>query len=360
MAPAAARSDLRPELELPAGIEVAPTWIPPGPTLLELLGAAPAGVGAALARPVVAGAAAAALGPLQRRRTGPARARPPGDAAAAAPAGRGAGDPGWFGPASMAWKVQADTSMFVAGIAAFALQLLHPLALAGVVDHSSFAEDFLGRVGRTGDFVQGVVFGGAEEAARRCQQVRRVHDRVVGTAPDGRRYDANDPDLLEWVHLGEYLAIAAAFRRFGGEPLGVGELDAYVEEVAVVGVALGVADPPRSWRQLDTALQRHRPRLAVGEQTLAALRFLAEPPGLPAAARPAWRVAWAGAVVCLPPWARRLLHLRDPHPAALVACRSLVRALAALLGDPPPLTAARARLAAVPSGAPGAGQAAAG
>jgi uncharacterized protein (DUF2236 family) len=171
-----------------------------------------------------------------------------------------------------------------------------------------------------------------------------VHRRVVGTAPDGRPYDASDPQLLEWVHLGEYLAIAAACRRFGAEPFSVAELDAYVDEVSVAGAAVGVVDPPRSWAELDAALQRHRPSLAVGEQTIAALDFLREPPGLPAAARPAWRIAFAGAVVCMPPWARRLLHLTDPSPAALVACRALVRGLGALAGPPPPLLAARARL----------------
>jgi uncharacterized protein (DUF2236 family) len=244
----------------------------------------------------------------------------------------------------VAWKVQADTSMFVAGVAAFALQMLHPLALAGVADHSSFAEDFVGRVVRTGEFVQGVVYGDSAEAERRCARVRAVHHRVVGTAPDGRPYDASDPALLEWVHLGEYQAIAAAYRRFGALPLSDAELDRYVDEVAVAGERVGVPDPPHSWSELDAALQRHRPSLAVGEQTVAALRFLADPPGLPAAARPAWRVAFSGGVACLPPWARTLLHLRNPSPVELVACRAMVRALGVLLGPPPPLVAARARL----------------
>ncbi|MGH9093551.1 MAG: oxygenase MpaB family protein, partial [Acidimicrobiales bacterium] len=281
-----------PVLDLPSGIEPMPLWLPPAATVAEVLGSAAVELGAVLARPLLTGAAVTALGPLRSRHAGASAGAPTGGAMGA---GAGPpGDPGWFGPDSVAWKVQADASMFVAGIAAFALQLLHPLALAGVVDHSSFADDFLGRVARTGTFVQGVVFGSAAEATRHCEQVRRVHTRVVGTAPDGRPYDANDPGLLEWVHLGEYLAIAAAYRRFGAAPLSPAELDAYVAEVAVVGEAVGVAHPPRSWAELDTALQRHRPALAVGEQTAAALRFLVHPPGLPAAARPAWRVAWAG------------------------------------------------------------------
>lgn len=318
---------------LPKGYAPLPVWVPPGPSLTELLWSTAASTGTVVGRPVVTWALGIAFG------GGPPRRPPP-----APPAETEVGDPGWFGPGSAAWKVQADTSMFVAGIAAFALQLLHPLALAGVVDHSSFSKDFVGRVQRTGEFVQGVTFGSGAEAARRCAQVRGVHRRVKGVAPDGRTYDAADPGLLSWVHLGEYLAIAAAYRRFGALSLSAEELDRYVAETVVVAEALDVPSPPTTWAELDAALQGHRPALAVNEQTMAALRFLARPPGLPTAARPLWRTAWAGAVACLPPWARRLLHVADPSPVELVACRAMVRSLGALAGKPPPLVAAEARL----------------
>jgi uncharacterized protein (DUF2236 family) len=342
-------------ISLPAGGRAprpsspSPVWVPPGPTAVEVLTGTVTGLATAAAAPLLTGRVITALGPLLNRPS-PAPARPAPARPAPAPiglvagAGSTAGDPGWFGPDSVAWKVHADTSIFVAGMSAFALQSLHPLALAGVVDHSAFAQDFMGRIRRTGEFVSGVVFGSSAEAAQRVAGVRRIHQRVVGVAPDGRGYSANDPELLEWVHITEYLAIAAAFRRFGLRPLGVAELDRYVAEVAVVGSAMGVAAPPRSWAELDAAFQRFRPQMAVGEQAATALRFLREPPGLPAAAMPAWRTVWAGAVACLPPSTRQLLGLRTPRRAELVACRSLVRGLGALLGPPPPLLAARRRV----------------
>jgi uncharacterized protein (DUF2236 family) len=39
--------------------------------------------------------------------------------------------------------------MLIGGISALMLQALHPLALAGVWDHSNFREDMLGRLRRT-------------------------------------------------------------------------------------------------------------------------------------------------------------------------------------------------------------------
>ena len=54
------------------------------------------------------------------------------------------GEPGLFGPQSAIWQVHGDfTSMLCGGISALLLQMLHPLALAGVWDHS-FSRGYFG------------------------------------------------------------------------------------------------------------------------------------------------------------------------------------------------------------------------
>lgn len=313
-------------------------WVPPAAGPLETLLGAGAGLAAAAGAPVLAGLVRRGLSPLLTRpATGDADRTPTGD-------GAGGDDEGWFGPESVAWRVHADASMFVAGMAAFALQALDPRAMAGVWDHSRFGTDFFGRTRRTAEFVQGVVYEPSAAAARRCLLLRGVHDRVVGRTPDGRPYSANDPELLEWVHVTEYLAIAAANRRFAAHPMSVAELDRYVAEVARVGAEVGVVDPPRSWADLEAAFRRHRPQLALGEQAATAVRFLEQPPMLALAARPPWRAVWAGAVACLPPAARALLRLDQPPVAEVAACRVVVRALGRFLGEPASLRAARRRL----------------
>lgn len=300
----------------------------------EAVGAT-AGLAAMLGAPLLTGFVRWGLSPLLVARSGV-----PGPSAPDAPSD----DPGWFGPDSVAWRVHADASMLVAGLSAFALQTLHPRAMAGVWDHSGFGGDFFGRVRRTAEFVLGVVYDPSPVAEGRCADVRKVHERVVGHTPDGRPYSANEPELLEWVHITEYLAIAAANRRFAAHPMTRAELDQYVAEVARVGQAMGVAEPPRSWDELDAAFRRHRPNLALGEQAATAVRFLEHPPIIHAAARPAWRAVWAGAVACLPPAARRLLRTATPPLPELVACRAVVRWLGRFLGEPLPLRQARQRL----------------
>jgi uncharacterized protein (DUF2236 family) len=320
---------------LPSSVATEP-WIPPTPSLVETAAGAAAGAWAAVGAPVLVRLVRKGLGPLGVSRDG---------TLSSANGHGGDPDPGWFGPDSVTWWVHADTSMLVAGMTAFALQTLHPRAMAGVWDHSAFGGDFFGRTRRTGEFVQGVVYDPSAEAQRRCEGLRRVHDRVVGQTPDGRPYSAGDPELLEWVHVTEYLAIASANRRFAARPMTRPELDTSVAEVARVGSAVGVVDPPRSWAELDAAFRRHAPDLAVGEQAATAVRYLENPPFLPTVARPPWRAVWAGAMACLPPLGRTLLRTSEPPLPEVAACRALVRAVGRLLGEPLPLRAARQRLA---------------
>ena len=320
---------------LPSSVVTEP-WVPPTASLMETAAGAAAGAWAAVGAPVLVHLVRRGLAPLGVSR----------DAELAAlAAADGHGDPGWFGPDSVTWRVHADTSMLVAGMTAFALQTLHPRAMAGVWDHSAFGGDFFGRTRRTGEFVQGVVYDPTPAAERRCEGLRRIHDRVVGHTPDGRPYSAGDPELLEWVHVTEYLAIASANRRFAAHPMSRAELDTYVAEVARVGSAVGVVDPPRSWAELDAAVRRHAPDLGLGEQAATAVRYLENPPFLPAVARPPWRAVWAGAMACLPPLGRTLLRASEPPLPEVAACRAVVRAVGRLLGEPLPLRRAKARLA---------------
>lgn len=309
-------------------------WVPPRPSGPELALGAAAGAAARLAAPLLAGFVRHAMGHLvdpgpdprtQAERT----------------------DSGWFGPDSVTWRVHADVSMLVAGVAAFAFQSMHPRALAGVVDHGSFDRDFFGRTKRTGAFIITVTYGTSAEAAYACHTVRRIHERVVGRTPDGRPYQASDPELLDWVHVSQYAATAAAHQRFGAHPLSRTELDRYVAEVARVGEEMEVPQPPRSWVELDAALQRHRPCLAIGEQARDALRFLADPPGLPWMLRPAWGLLFAGGIASLPPFARHLIGSPQPTLAEVAGCRALVRATGALLNQAVVLDRARARLEAI-------------
>ena len=234
------------------------------------------------------------------------------------------GTPGerWFAEGTAIHRVHGDASMFTGGIRALLLQSLHPLAMAGVADHSGFEGDPWGRLQRTSYFLAVTTFGTAADAEKMVAAVRRVHEGVVGTAPDGRPYAASDPHLLEWVHVAEVDSFLTAHQRYGDRPLDQAGRDAYVAETARVAEALGVTDPPRSEAQLAARLEAFRPELSGTPAARATARFLLLHPPLPLLARPPYGVLAATAVSMMPRWARRELRLPYLPVTEAVAVRT--------------------------------------
>ncbi len=86
------------------------------------------------------------------------------------------GDPGLFGPAAVCWQVHDDfPTMLVGGIRALMLQALHPLALAGVLEHSIYRQDMRGRLARTAQFVAGTTYGSVRDAHGLIVHVNGIH-----------------------------------------------------------------------------------------------------------------------------------------------------------------------------------------
>jgi uncharacterized protein (DUF2236 family) len=219
--------------------------------------------------------------------------------------------PRWFAEDRPIRRVHGDASMFVGGLRALLFQSLHPLAMAGVAEHSDYRGDPWGRLQRTSTFLAVTTYGPATEAQRAVDKVRGIHKRVHGTAPDGRAYQASDPHLLEWVHIAETDSFLLAYQRFGAGRLNQRERDEYVADTAVVASALGVPDPPRTEQELRERLAAYRPELHGTAAARDAARFLLLTPPLPILARAPYALVSATAVSMLPAWAR--LPLRLPY-----------------------------------------------
>jgi uncharacterized protein (DUF2236 family) len=232
------------------------------------------------------------------------------------------GKPGvrWFTEEDPIWRVHSDAAMFAAGIRALLLQSLHPLAMAGVQGHSGYKGDPWGRLQRTSTFLATTTFGTIEDAEAQIAKVRSIHERVRGTAPDGRPYAAGDPHLLNWVHIAEADSFLRTYQRYAGSPLTPAEADKYVAQSGVVAAKMGVIDPPRSVAELDAAIESYRPELEGTPAAREAARFLLLHPPLPWSARPGYGALAGAAVALMPLWSRQLLAL----PYLPIAERSVV------------------------------------
>jgi len=165
-------------------------------------------------------------------------------------------DAGLFGPGSVTWKVHAHPAMLIGGMRALIIQAAHPLALAGVEQHSDYRSDPSQRLAGTARWLVVTTFGSAELAEREAARVRAMHRRVQGAVGAGRPYSAGDPALLRWVHLAFTDAFLAAQQAVGRDMRRFGPRwpDTYVDEWARSAEALGATDLPRSAAGLAEAL----------------------------------------------------------------------------------------------------------
>lgn len=238
------------------------------------------------------------------------------------------GDPGLFGPGSVTWKIHADfPSMMAGGLASLMLQTLHPLALAGVWDHSNFRHDLLGRLRNTTAFVSRTTYAPRGPAEDAIERVRRLHLKVKGTAADGRPYSAEDPHLLNWVHCAECRCFLEAYQTYCRAGIPVAMQDRYLAEMAIVAEALGANDVPKTRRELDAFFEDVRPELVCDARTrevLQALGSIRLPTRFPTLSR---ELFLGAAAAVLPSWALALFQrsgLERVHDGAAATTLKLI------------------------------------
>ena len=218
-------------------------------------------------------------------------------------------DDGYFGPGSVTWRVAGDLSAPVAGLRALLMQALHPLAMAGVDQHSDWRQDPVGRLAATSAYLATVTFGDRAAADRAAARVRRVHEHVRGTF-DGEPYSASDPTLLLWVHS-TFVDSGLAGCELFGTPA---DADAYVREMAISAALLGVDEPliPSDADSLSSFITTLVPRLALTPAAQETAAYLLDPPGMDDEIADLWEEIRNAVLISLPPWALDLYGLAAP------------------------------------------------
>jgi uncharacterized protein (DUF2236 family) len=217
-------------------------------------------------------------------------------------------DAGYFGPASVTWRVSGDLASPVAGLRSLLMQALHPLAMAGVDQHSGWHRDPVGRLAATSAFLATITFGERAAAEHAAARVRRIHDHVRGVdAVTGRPYAAGDSALLLWVHVTLVQSSLAARQAFG-TPISAEDSDRNVAEMVAAAELVGVPRPlvPASVADLDRYVASVRPGLRCTPAARESMGYLLDPPGLDDEIAGFWHDVRDAAIVVLPEWAREM------------------------------------------------------
>jgi uncharacterized protein (DUF2236 family) len=203
--------------------------------------------------------------------------------------------------------------MMIGGMRALLIQSLHPLAMAGVAQHSDYRTRGLYRLRRTVRYVLTVTYGDTEAAQAAGALVRKVHEQIRGVDPvTGRTYSATDPETLLWVHCVEVHSFLSAYAAYD-QPLLDSERDRYFAESARSAALVGIPDHlvPKTRAEMRRYFERLRPSLCVSQAALDAIRFVAFPP-LRTTRGVALRIVSRAAIGLVPHHLRALAGLERP------------------------------------------------
>ncbi len=203
---------------------------------------------------------------------------------------------GYFDDESVIRLVHRERALALYGPRALLMQAAHPVAVVGLLAHSTGMEDPYDRLARTAEVMDTIAFGTREDADRITRRVRAVHAKVhgelehaVGPYPAGTPYRADDPELLLWVLFTLMDSAAVVYRAYVGRLSRAREAELW-EDYKVVGELFGLqrSTMPASLVQLD----RYRREMLDGDRLLItdwarerAREIVLEPP-VPLAARP--------------------------------------------------------------------------
>ena len=114
---------------------------------------------------------------------------------------------GIFGPASMSWRINRESALFLGAARAALLQLAHPWVATALEQHSTLMERPIARFQSTFRIVFAMVFGSLSQAVNAARHLYGVHTHIrgeisegAGTWRRGSEYEANEVAALRWVY----------------------------------------------------------------------------------------------------------------------------------------------------------------
>lgn len=260
------------------------------------------------------------------------------------------GEPALLAVDSVSWRIFGNPlALAVGGITAVLMELAEPRVRTGVWEHTSFRASPLARLQRTGYATMMTAFGARSRTQAMIDRINAGHARIAGHTPAGAAYNANDVDLLTWVHATALFGFLEAYVTCVRD-LDSSDRDRHWADNQVSAHLYGVPSPPASTRDFSALLDTMLPRLEPSAIVLEFLEIMRRVPLLPAALRPLQSLLIRAAVENVPAPVRERLGLTGAawrvSPWQWRLLRAIGRASEHLTSASLPAVLARRRLAA--------------
>jgi uncharacterized protein (DUF2236 family) len=213
-------------------------------------------------------------------------------------------------PDSVSWRVfKNPLSLFVGGIAAVIMELAEPRVRTGVWEHTTFRNNPIGRLQRTGFAAMVTIYGARSTAEVMIARVRRMHDKIAGFTPAGKSYRANDPELSNWVQSTAAYGFLQAYHEYV-RPLSDVERDHFYAEGTLAASLYG-ASAASSEAALEMRFNEMANQLQRSDILFEFLSIMRSAPILPLPLRPVQPLLIRAAIGLTPHWLRKIVGLTD-------------------------------------------------
>jgi uncharacterized protein (DUF2236 family) len=234
---------------------------------------------------------------------------------------------GYFTDDSMLRRIHRERAVALSGPRALLMQAAHPLAVSGLLAHSTAMDEPYERLARTAEVMSTIGFGTRADADRVTRRVRAMHRRVngripqpAGSFPAGSEYRADQPDLLMWV-LFTLVDSGLTVYQLYVERLSDDEQAAYWDDYKVVGRLFGLrkVDMPDTLADLRDYKREmlEGDVLHVSDWARSRAREIVLEPPIPWVARPLLETVNFITVALLPDEIRREYGFSPLPPAAV-------------------------------------------
>ena len=236
---------------------------------------------------------------------------------------------GYFTDDSMLRIVHRERAVALSGPRALLMQATHPLAVSGLLSHSTAMDEPYDRLARTAEVMDTIGFGTKADADRVTGRVRAMHRRVrgkiredVGPYAAGTPYAADQADLLLWVLFTLVDSGIVVYDKYV-RSMSDAEQAAYWDDYKVVGELFGLkrSDMPDTLADLRDYKREMlgSGKLVVTDWARTRARQIVLDPPVPLQFRPLVQTANFVTIALLPDELRRQYRLGDmPLPPMLL------------------------------------------
>ena len=143
------------------------------------------------------------------------------------------------------------------------------------------------------------------------EKIKRIHEVVKGNDQFGNSYYANDPYLLNWVHMTESICFFNANQLFTDNKFNFNQKNQYFSEMSIIAKKFGINEIVTTEKDINTLLNTYQKDLIFTDRSQVVMDLIMNFP-CHFTIKPIYKAFSQAAIINLPDWAFTFLPIKKP------------------------------------------------